>query len=145
MGYRINLGDGTSIDCSTIEEAMKLVSQLRDGGLIRIPAEIEPVELTANPWGMMARAFAAVREYGDAGVSSAELAKWLSLDAALAIGPKVRVWRRLLQTEAEIDIDSVIQVKEVSRGHRRWFPGANLEKALSIAVARSLTIDPPHA
>lgn len=141
LPYLVQLPD-CSIECTTLDEAIALVKRLRDEGISEdLPIQDRGSEPSArrgsDPYSLLARALAAVAESGDGGLDSASLATWLGLDGPNAIGPKSKVWRRLIAEELKLDPDSVWESRGIARNHRRWFPGEEIDRALELALERT--------
>ena len=136
LAYRITLPDGSVIECDTRQEALQLFRDLRRESLAGDGAA-SIVREDRNPWVSLAQALAAVSEAPDAGISSADLAIWIGLRNGNQLGPKARAWRRLLEEELRIPFDDVWEHREISRGHRRWFPKKKIAAALAEALRRA--------
>ena len=137
MAFKITLPDGTQITCPSRAEAVELLQELRDEGLAALRPKRPSESACRDPWGSLAQALAVIELAADAGVSSLDLAQSIGLHASNQMGPRVRVWRRLVSQELGIDFSTVVMSRELARGHRRWFPKDRLQEVLNEALKRS--------
>lgn len=134
VSYKVRIPTGV-VECSTLDEAIALIRRLQKEGITSTPGRGASAAVRQqDSWGLLARALAAVHEFGSAGITSASLAEWLELPASNSIGPKARIWRRLLEEELGFDSDDVWEHREFARNQRRWFPGPRIKEALKLAL-----------
>ena len=137
LAYVVNLPSCT-VECDSVEEAVALIRKLQDEGIA--DAQMAPKasrSVRSDPYQVLAQALGAVAEHGKGGVDSATLASWLGFEASNALGPKAKVWRRLIENELGFSSDSVWTVRPIARGHRRWFMGPQIQEAIEAALERA--------
>lgn len=124
MGYVITY-KGFRVECDTAAEAKALMAELGS----------EHAQLSRNseqPWDMLAKALAVIQAAGAHGIQAADLGPAIGLPNGRAVGPKTRIWFRLLR-QLGFKPDDVLISRRIGAKQRRWFAGKKITAALKAA------------
>lgn len=129
MGYTINFGE-ISVQCDTLDEAHALIERFQGEAV-----GLEIRDEGSDPWDGLVKGLFAINEAGKGGLSANRLAKWIGLPNGRAMGPRTRVWTRLLG-DINFKPEDVWEHRRIGAYQRRWFAGPRIKAALKAAAKR---------